>query len=84
MKVEELLCNAGIIRHHGKILAAIKNAQIFIDIQEKHGSRDNFIRSYTDGKIIDNQIIDYKTAPANTDLATTISKNLKKLGMKFI
>lgn len=55
-----------------------------MDIQQKHWSRDNFIRAYTDGKIIDNKIINYKTAPANTDLATTISKDLKKLGMKFI
>lgn len=83
-KVEELVHNSGIIRHRGKIEAAIRNAQIFINIQKEHGSRDNFIRSYTDGRIINNQVIDYKTAPANTDLAITISKNLRKLGMKFI
>jgi len=83
-KLEELLINPGIIRHRGKIEAAIRNAQIFLEIQQQYWSRDNFIRAYTDGKTIDNKIIDYKTAPANTDLATTISKDLKKLGMKFI
>jgi DNA-3-methyladenine glycosylase I len=35
-KVEELLNNPGIIRHRGKIEAAIRNAQIFIDIQKKY------------------------------------------------
>lgn len=84
VKVEELLLNPGIIRHRGKILAAVRNAQIFIDIQKEYGSRDHFIRAYTGGKIIDHYIIDYKTAPAKTDLANKISTDLKKLGMKFI
>ena len=83
-KVEELLLNAGIIRHRGKIEAAIRNAHIFMDIQKVHGSRDKFIWNYTDHKIIDNHIVDYRTAPAKTELAETISKDLKKLGMKFI
>jgi DNA-3-methyladenine glycosylase I len=36
LKIEELLLNSGIIRHRGKIEAAIRNAQIFIDIQKAH------------------------------------------------
>ncbi len=84
LKVEKLLNNPGIIRHRGKIEAAIRNAQIFMDIQKEYWSRDAFIRGYTDNKIINNHVIDYKTAPANTDLATRISKDLKKLWMKFI
>jgi DNA-3-methyladenine glycosylase I len=36
MKVEELLSNPGIIRHRGKIEAAIRNAQIFMDIQQQY------------------------------------------------
>lgn len=83
-KVEELVKNAGIIRHEWKIRAAIRNAQIFMDIQKAYDSRDHFIWSYTNHKIIDNQISDYKTAPAKTELAEQISKDLKKLGMKFI
>lgn len=83
-KIEELVVNAGIIRHRGKIVAAIKNAQIFIDIQKKYGSRDTFIWNYTDHKVIDNNIKDYKKSPTKTELADKISKDLKKLGMKFI
>ncbi len=55
-----------------------------MDIQKTYNSRDHFIWSYTDHKIIDNHITDYRTAPAKTELAETISKDLKKLGMKFI
>ncbi len=83
-KIEELVINSWIIRHRGKIEAAIRNAQIFIDIQKKYGSRDTFIWKYTDNKIIDNKLTDYKNSPAKTELADKISKDLKKLGMKFI
>jgi DNA-3-methyladenine glycosylase I len=42
-KIEELVHNAGIIRHRGKIKAAIGNAQIFLQIQQEHCTRDSFI-----------------------------------------
>lgn len=83
-KVAALVKNAGIIRHEWKIHAAISNAQIFLDIQKQYGSRDKFIRAYTDNKIIDNQIEHYRQLPGKTDLAERISKDLKKLGMKFV
>ena len=51
-KVEELRMNEGIIRHKGKINAAINNAQIFIEIQEEFGSFDEYIWGFTDGEII--------------------------------
>ena len=35
-KVEELMQNAGIIRNQAKIRAAIKNAQLFLDIQKEY------------------------------------------------
>jgi len=83
-KVEQLMSNAGIIRHRGKILAAISNARIFLQIQAQYGSWDNFIRAYTDGKVVNNKITDYKSAPATSPLSDHVSKDLKKLGMKFV
>lgn len=83
-KILELMDNPGIIRNQAKIRATITNAQIFLDIQKQYGSRDAFIRAYTDGKVINNQIRDYKTAPGKTDLSDRISADLKKLGMKFV
>lgn len=83
-KILKLLDNPGIIRHRGKIEAMIRNAQIFLDIQQEFGSRDSYIRAYTDGEIIDNQLTDYRTAPASTPLSETISKDLKKRWMKFL
>jgi len=55
-----------------------------MDIQKTYGSRDTFIWKYSDNKIIDNKLTDYKNSPSKTELAEKISKDLKKLGMKFI
>ena len=82
--VDDLVLDAGIIRHRGKIEAAVTNAQTFLDIQKECGSRDAYIRAFTDGKTIDNQLDHYKNAPATTALSETIAKHLRKRGMKFI
>jgi DNA-3-methyladenine glycosylase I len=77
-KVEELRQNEGIIRHRGKIASAIKNAQIFIEIQKEFGSFDKYIWGFTDGEIIK---AEFKT---ESELSKNISKDLKKRGMKFV
>lgn len=71
--------NPGIIRNQAKIRATVTNAQIFLSIQKQYGSRDTFIRAYTDGKVINNHIEDYKTAAGKTELSDRISADLKKL-----
>ena len=77
-KIEELLKDEGIIRHRGKIEAAINNAKIFIKIQKEFGSFDEYIWNFTDNKIIK---AEYET---ESDLSKKISKDLKKKGMKFV
>jgi DNA-3-methyladenine glycosylase I len=77
-KIIGLLENEGIIRHKGKINAAINNAKIFIEIQEEFGSFDSYIWSFTDGKIIKAEYL------TESDLSKHISEDLKKRGMKFV
>ena len=77
-KVEELRLNEGIIRHKGKITSAINNAKVFIEIQKEFGSFDEYIWSFTNGKIIKAEFL------TESDLSKTISKDLKKRGMKFV
>ena len=77
-KVNELRENAGIIRHKGKINAAIKNAQAFIEIQDEFGSFDEYIWGFTEGKIIKAEFL------TESDLSKRISKDLKKRGMSFV
>ncbi len=55
-----------------------------MEIQDEFGSFSDYIWQFTDGKPIKNAIVNYKDAPANTELSTVISKDLKKRGFKFV
>ena len=83
-KIEKLMQNSRIVRNRLKIKSAITNAQQFIKIQELYGSFDSFIWSYVDGKPILNQFQTETDIPAKTALSDQISKDLKKLGFKFV
>ena len=67
-----------------KIKSAITNARQFIKIQEKYGSFDLFIWSYVDNTPILNHFQSESDIPAKTALSDQISKDLKKLGFKFV
>ena len=82
-KIEELLQNDGIIRHRGKIEAAISNAKLIIEIQNEFGSFSNFIWSYVDHQPIINHWKKREEVPATTPLSDQIAKDLKKRGFKF-
>ena len=83
-KIEELMANAGIIRNRLKINAAIVNAKLFLEIAEKHGSFDKFIWSYVDYAPITGHWEKIEDMPASTPLSDKISKDLKKIGFKFV
>ena len=83
-KKQELLGNAGIVRNRMKINCAVINAQLFLDIVEKHGSFDKFIWAYVDNKPIDNRVEKPEDWAATTPISDKISKDLKKIGFKFV
>lgn len=83
-KIEELMQNPGIIRNSLKINAAITNARLFLDVVEKYGSFSDFIWSYVDHKPIVNHFQSLADIPATTPLSDKISKDLKKMGFKFV
>ena len=83
-KFEELMANEGIIRNRLKINAAIINARLFLEIQKQHGSFDKFIWSYVDHKPIVGHWENFKDMPLTTQISNQISKDLKKLGFKFV
>lgn len=82
-KIEELVKNEGIIRHRGKIIAAINNAKLFIKIQKEFGSFSDFFWSYVDHKPIVNNWNSIKEVPATTEISDQLAKDLKKRGFKF-
>ena len=83
-KIEELMTNEKIIRNRLKITAAVNNARLFLDVIERYGSFDKFIWEYVDGKPITGHWSNFEDAPATTPLSDKISKDLKKMGFKFV
>jgi len=83
-KIEELMNNEGIIRNRLKINAAIINAKLFLEIVEKHGNFDKFIWEYVNKKPIINKFKTLEDMPASTPISDKISKDLKKMGFKFV
>ena len=82
-KIEELVQNEGIIRHRGKINAAVSNAKLFIEIQKEYGSFSNFIWGYVNHQPIINHWKSREEVPATTPLSDQIAKDFKKRGFKF-
>jgi len=83
-KIQELMANEGIIRSRLKINGAIINAKLYLELVEKHGSFDKFIWSYVDHAPITNNRLHMHDISATTPLSDKISKDLKKIGFKFV
>jgi len=83
-KVEELVLDAGIVRHRGKISAIINNARCIVDIQKEHGSFSDYLWSFVDKQPIVGNWLSENDVPASTELSTQISKEMKKKGFKFL
>ena len=83
-KIQSLMENEGIIRNRLKINSAVINAKLFLEVAEKYGSFDKFIWSYVNYKPITNHVKQIEDLPATTPLSDQISKDLKKMGFKFV
>ncbi len=76
-KLLELQNNPTIIRNKRKIHAAVKNADVFKQIQKEYGSFSNYLWKWTDNQII------YENDKTTSELSDAISADLKKRGMTF-
>lgn len=77
-KILELSENKNIIRNKLKIKASINNAKVFKNIKEEYQTFYNYLKSYTNDKII------YENDKTTSPLSDAISKDLIKRGMKFV
>jgi len=82
--VDALVLDESIVRHRGKIEAAIANARAVQQIQADHGSLANFVWSFVDQTPIQNEWPSYQHAPASTEISDALSKGLKHYGCKFV
>ena len=82
-KVEKLLQDAGIVRHRGKIEAAIGNARAWLEIMESEGSFSDFLWGFVDGTPVQNRWRSMSDVPAETEMSKALSKELKRRGFRF-
>jgi DNA-3-methyladenine glycosylase I len=82
--IDRIVLDPAIIRHRGKIEAAVSNANIFIAIQKEFGSFYNYLYQFLPNQQpILNNIKTMKDVAPESDESKIIAKDLKKRGVKF-
>jgi DNA-3-methyladenine glycosylase I len=82
--VARLMKDTGIIRNKLKILATIRNAQKFIEIQKEFGSFHSYMWKFVGNKQIDGKRKKHIDIPAITPESIALAKDLKKRGFTFL
>lgn len=81
-EIEQLLSNAGIVRHRGKIEATIAGAKAFLRIEAREGF-SAYVWGFVGGRTIINQLGSLSEAPSESPQSRAMSKALKAEGFKF-
>jgi DNA-3-methyladenine glycosylase I len=84
VNIEQLMQDATIIRNRLKLQATINNAQAILALQQTGQTFDQWLWSFVDNQTIDHHVINYQDVPAKDDLAISVSKAMKKIGLKFV
>jgi len=82
--LDKMLQDPAIIRNKLKVNSSVKNAKVFIAIQQEFGSFAKYLWAFVDNKPIQNNVEDYRSVPAETAISKALSKDLKKRGMSFV
>ena len=84
--VERLLGDAGIVRHRGKIEAAIDNARRAREVRDEFGSLAAFVWAHEPppGERPDEPTLEWQSANTLTPASTRLSKALRERGWKFV
>jgi len=83
-KLISLMADTGIIRNRAKIEAAVSNAKTYLDMKESGRGLSVFFWDCVDGQPLQNNFKTFADIPAKTDMSAKVSKELKRLGFKFV
>ena len=81
--IERLLNDPRIIRSRAKINAAIRGAQIWLQMRDDGADFSAWLWSFVGGEPIQTPYADYRQAPTQTEQAVAMAKALKKRGFNF-
>ena len=83
-RIEKILIDPGIVRNRLKVLAAVSNAQRFLEVQEEFDGFAKYLWQFVGGRPIQNRWAEHKQVPATSAESDAASKDLKKRGFKFV
>ena len=83
-EILRLLNNAAIIRNRQKILAAINNANRFLEVQQEWGTFATYMWSWVGHQPLIHRFRTLKDCPPYTDDAVVWAKDLKRRGFSFL
>jgi DNA-3-methyladenine glycosylase I len=83
-KQAALLADPGIVRNRLKIAAAVRNAKMFLAVQEEFDSFDKYIWRFVGGQPIQNAWRSMQEIPAKTKESDAMSKDLRRRGFQFV
>lgn len=83
-KIARLLADPGIVRNRLKVNAAVTNARAWLALLERGESPGALLWSHMDGTPKQNAWHRLEVVPAKTTESDTMSRNLKRLGFKFV
>lgn len=81
--IERLMEDHGIVRHHQKIEAAVKNARLFLAVQKEYGSFAKYLAQFVDGKPNDGRRRSITEIPVLTEESEALARDLRARGFKF-
>ena len=80
----KLLQDAGIVRNRLKIDAAVTNAKAYLDLVASGTALADFLWDFVDGRPVQNRWRTQEQVPASTAQSQAMSRELKRLGFKFV
>lgn len=81
--IQRLLQDPGIIRNRLKVNAAVRAAQVALDLQREFGSLDAYFWQFTGGRPVVNRWQSMADVPAQSPEAEAMSKDMRKRGFSF-
>jgi DNA-3-methyladenine glycosylase I len=83
-RIAQLLGNPTIVRNRRKIEAAVRNARVFLEIQDEFGSFDADLWRFVSGRPRVNRWKTIRAVPAETPESQALSKDLIRRGCTFV
>jgi DNA-3-methyladenine glycosylase I len=83
-RIEKLLTDTGIIRNRAKVESTVRNARLFLEVQEEFGSFDAYLWEFVGGRTKVNKWKRIEQLPALTAESEALSADLRRRGFRFV